>query len=84
MKIGIYEKYKDGFRISDIEGDVEYSLGTSAEEIMMTLRMGTPNDGLIMFMDINDMTEFANAMRKCVDQLREDNLRRILRKEFEI
>ncbi len=84
MKIGIYEKYKDGFRISDIEGDVEYSLGTSAEEIMMTLRMGTPNDGLIMFMDLNDMEDFANAMRKCVDQLREDNLRRILRKEFEI
>lgn len=81
MKLGTYAKTDDGFNIELISGNCEYAVGTT-EAHMMTLRMGVEGEGLIMFLDIDDMQDFANQMRKCVDQLRMDLINDYLKKSF--
>lgn len=86
MKMGIYTKTDDGFKIEPISGKCEYALGTT-ESHKVTLRMGVDDRGLILFMDIDDMQDFTAQLRKCVDQLKaeviEDYFKNVLGKEFE-
>lgn len=69
MKLGTYSKVNDGFSIELIPGTCEYALGTT-ESHMFTLRMGGEDEGLIMFLTIDDMQDFSHQLKKCVDKIK--------------
>ena len=86
MKLGMYTKESDGFKIELVPGEVEYAVGTT-ESLMFTLRMGGKDEGLILFLSIDEMQEFSQALRKSVDDMRaqmiNEYLKGALGKEFE-
>lgn len=86
MKLGTYTKEAEGFKIELIHEDVEYAVGTT-EACMFTLRMGAKDEGLIMFLDLEDMQDFSQALRKAVDGMRVQMMNKYLNgalgKEFE-
>ena len=86
MKLGTYAKESDGFKIELINGDCEYALGTT-EALMFTFRMGVDDEGMIMFLNIDEMREFAQTLRKTVDDMRGQMINKVmkeaLRNEFE-
>lgn len=86
MKLGTYTKNEGGFKVELISGDCEYALGTT-EALMFTFRMGVDDEGMIMFLTIDEMQEFAQALRKSVDDMRAQMFSKVvseaLGKEFE-
>lgn len=86
MKLGTYTKGTEGFEIELIHEDVEYAVGTT-EACMFTLRMGAKDEGLIMFLDLEDMQDFSQALKKSVDDMRVQMVNKYLNgalgKEFE-
>ena len=86
MKLGMYTKESDAFKIELVYGEVEYAVGTT-EALMFTFRMGVDDEGMIMFLSIDEMEEFAQALRKSVDDMRAQMLNKFMteafRKEFE-
>lgn len=86
MKLGTYAKETEGFKIELIHEDVEYAVGTT-EACMFTLRMGAKDEGLIMFLDLEDMQDFSQALHKAVDDMRVQMMNKYLSgalgKEFE-
>ena len=87
MKLGTYIKESDGFKIELVPGEVEYAVGTT-EALMFTLRMGANDEGLILFLSIDEMQEFSKALRESVNDMRAQIINKAMKeafgKEFEI
>lgn len=81
MKLGTYTKESDGFNIELIPGEVEYVVGTT-EALMFALRMGAKDEGLIMFLDIDEMQEFSQALKKSVDDMRVQMINKVMKEAF--